>query len=496
MSLARKIFIGIGLALAGLVAVVLVKTWATPSRQISVPPQKPVAVDQAAAAARLGAAVQLRTISSYADPKANLAEFERLHALLEQSFPAAHQVLKKEVVGEATLLYSWAGSDPAAKPIAILAHQDVVPIADGTEKDWAQPPFSGAIADGFVWGRGAWDNKGNLMSVMEAVEMLAASGFKPRQTVYLVFGHDEEVTGQRGAAKVAALFKQRGVRLEFVIDEGLLITHNLVPGVKQPLALIGIAEKGYLTLLLQAKAPPGHSSMPPSRPGQTAIGMMSAALARLEDQQMPAGLRDLSSEMFSTIAPEMDGVNRVVLSNLWLFKPVVEWQLQQAPSTNATVRTTTALTVMNAGNKDNVLPGRAQALVNFRIIPGETSEDVMRHTLLVVGNPNISVEKDPQIAMSEPSKVSRTDAPGYQLINRTLRQLHPDVLVSPGLMTAATDSRYFDAVADNVYKFAPVHAAAADLSRFHGTNERISLANYAELIQFYHQLLRNASAPQ
>ena len=206
---------------------------------------------------------------------------------------------------------------------------------------------------------------------------------------------------------------------------------------------------------------------------------------------MPGAITGLPQEMFETLAPEMSGLNRVLLSNLWLFKPLVQRELQKTASTNATLRTTTALTIFNAGNKDNVLPGQADAVVNFRLYPGDTTDDVIAHTQRVMAVPGLKVTKGP--GWSEASRVASKDAPGYQLINRTLRQLHPDVIVAPGLYIAASDSRYFDVVADDVYKFSPVRAKAEDLKRFHGTNERISTANYAELIQFYHQLIRNAA---
>jgi carboxypeptidase PM20D1 len=488
----RRLFALFGIVVGVLAIVVGAKTLLMPSRQLNVAAVTPVKVDAAAAAARLGAAVRFKTIASTSDLDANGAEFSGLHALLQSSFPKAHAVLQRELVGQYGLVYTWLGSDRSAPAIGLMAHQDVVPVAPGTEGDWQQPPFSGALRDGFVWGRGAWDDKGNLMSMMEAVELLAGSGFKPRQTIYLIFGHDEEIGGLRGAAEVAKLFKQRGIRLQFVLDEGLLITDGVLAGLNQPAALVGVAEKGYMSLLLTASATPGHSSMPPPQAETSAIGMMSAALARLEDRQMPLAVRGLSQEMFETLAPEMSGPNRVFLSNMWLFKPIIEQQLKKGASTNASLRTTTALTVFNAGNADNVLPGRASATVNFRLLPGDSGDAVVAHVAEAVKNPSITIEKVP--GMSEASKVAATDAPGFQLINKTLRQLHPDVIVAPGLMIGATDSRHFDGVADNVYKFSPVRAKPEDLKRFHGTNERISIDNYVELIQFYHQLIGN-SAP-
>ena len=220
--------------------------------------------------------------------------------------------------------------------------------------------------------------------------------------------------------------------------------------------------------------------------------MLSAALARLEKEQMPLEIRGVARETFESLAPEMGGLNRVLLSNLWLFRPLVESQLKTMASANASLRTTTALTVLKAGQAENVLPGRATALVNFRLLPGDTSDAVVDHVVRSIGNPAIRVGRLP--TGSEASRVAATDAPGYRAISRTLAELHPDIVVAPALMIGATDSRHFDSVAANVYKFSPVRASAEDLKRFHGTNERISTANYVEMIQFYHQLIGNASA--
>jgi carboxypeptidase PM20D1 len=488
----RKWLAAFGLVVVAIVIAVGAKTALMPSRQLAVAPATPVAVDAAAASARLAAAVRFKTIASPTDVDANAAAFLGLQAHLQASFPKAHAALGREVIGKYGLLYTWPGSDPQAAPIALMAHQDVVPIAPGTEGDWEVAPFAGIQKDGFIWGRGAWDDKGNLMSILEAVELRVAAGFQPRQTIYLAFGQDEELGGQRGASQVAKLLKERGVRLRWVIDEGMLVTEGAIPGLARPAALVGIAEKGALTLQLTANATPGHSSMPPVQAGSTAIGMLSEALVRLEANQMPFALAGVGRQTFDTLAPEMSGVGRVLLSNLWLFGPIVEAQLKKVPSANASFRTTTALTVVNAGQAENVLPGRATALVNFRLLPGDTSEAVIEHVVRTVADPQIKVER--ASVSSEASRVAATDAAGYRAIARTMAELHPDVVVAPGLMVGATDSRHLDGVADNIYKFSPMRARLEDLKRFHGTNERISTTNYVELIQFYHQLIGNASS--
>ncbi|TAJ61107.1 MAG: M20 family peptidase [Variovorax sp.] len=487
----KRILLGLLLALVALAAVVAVKTWTTPSRQLAVAPAPKLDIDLQAAAKRLAGAIPIRTVSSLDDPAANLAEFDRLHAYLEQNFPKVHATLKKEVVGQKALLYTWTGSDAAAKPIALMAHQDMVPIAPGTEKAWSVDPFGGEIKDGFVWGRGTLDNKGNLFAQMEAIELLIASGFQPKQTVYLVMGDDEEVSGLRGALPIAELLKSRGVKLDWVLDEGLLVLDGVLPGLSKPAALIGLAEKGYATFFLSLDTAPGHSSMPPAH---SAIGSMSAALARLEAHPMPGGIQGVAGQMFGTLAPEMSGINRVMLSNLWLTAPLVEGQLQKSPSSNAMLRTTTALTIVRAGNKDNVLPGRAEAAVNFRVLPGDTIDSVEAHLRKQLGNDEIKIKRYP--GNSEASPVSPTDSAGYRTIERSVRQSFPDAIVAPGLMTAATDSRHFSILSDAVFRFSPFRMKNEDLARFHGTNERLAISNYGEMIGFYQQLLRNASGAQ
>ena len=483
----------LGLAVL-LAAAVAANTLRQGSRQLEVPPAPPLVVDEAGAAARLSEAIRARTVSSQEDPEANADQFRQLHALLQERYPKLHAVAQREVVGGLSLLYTWKGSDPSLPPILLMAHQDVVPIAPGTEGDWTEAPFAGTVKDGFVWGRGAWDDKGNLVAQLEAMEMLAAAGFQPKRTIHLAFGADEEVSGERGAKQIAALLKSRGERLEFVIDEGLLITEGIMPGLSKPAALIGIAEKGFLSVVLKVPATPGHSSMPPPR-GESAIAMMSAALTGLEDRQLPGGIRGVAREMFETIAPEMSGFGRVALSNLWLFGPVVQKQLEAKASTNAMLRTTTALTIVNAGNKDNVLPGRAEATVNFRLLPGDSASAVMGHVhdVAAAAAPGGRFELAALPGASEASPVSPTQSASYRLINRTVREVFPGTLVAPGLMIGATDSRHFTGISEHVYRFSPVRAKPEDLPRFHGTNERISAANLAELIRFYHRLVSQAA---
>jgi carboxypeptidase PM20D1 len=489
----RRLITIIGKGLLLLLAVVIVlagviafNVLSRGSRQLQVAAIPRAAVDAEAAAARLAEAIRFRTISSFEKPDQHAQALRGMQAHIERSFPAFHAAAKREVIGGLSLLYTWEGSDPRARPIALLAHQDVVPVAPGTDKDWQQPPYDGVIADGYIWGRGSWDDKGNLYSMLEAAETLAKAGFHPKRTIYFAFGHDEEVAGTRGAKVIAATLASRGIKLDFVLDEGLLITDGIMKGLAKPAALIGVAEKGYATLVLSAQATPGHSSMPPR---ETAIGMMSAALARLEDHRLPMQIRATVSEMFDTLAPEMNGVNRVILSNLWLFKPLLLREFEKSGPTEAMVRTTTALTIFNAGDKDNVLPGHADATVNFRLLPGDTQETVTDHVRSTVGNDRITIKPFP--GNTDPPPVTGTASASYQTLNRTIREIYPDVIVAPGLMIAATDSRHYAGITDNIFRFSPVRANSEDLKRFHGTNERLSIDGYADMIRFYWRFIEN-----
>jgi carboxypeptidase PM20D1 len=487
----KKLFIGLFAVLAALTAVLLANTYRKGTRQLDVQGVAHVKVDRMAAAERLAGAVRLRTISYDNKPDSAAEEFLKLHQHLEVSFPLVHKALKRELIGGYSLLYSWPGSDPKAKPIMLMAHSDVVPIAEGTEKNWSVDPFGGVVKDGYIWGRGSWDDKGNLLAILEAVETLLAQGFQPKQTIYIASGHDEEVGGERGAKKIAELLAARSVKLDFVMDEGTLITEGVMKGLDKPVALIGVAEKGIMTLSLAAHDEPGHASMPPR---ETAIGMLSDALARLEKNPMPTTIGGVASEMFDTLAPEMRGAGRILLSNLWLFGPLVKHQLEKSKSSNAFTRTTAALTVFHSGNKVNVVPAHAQAFVNVRMLPGDSQQDVIRHTHQVVANPAVKVDRTGMA--SDASPISSTQSASYRVMNATIREVFPGTVVAPGLMVAATDSRHVLPLADHVYRFSPVRANDKDLSRFHGTDERISIENYAQMIAFYHRLIISASHPE
>jgi carboxypeptidase PM20D1 len=486
--LIRRIALVVTVAAVALAGVLFANVLSHDSRQIAVTALAPTPVDATAAAGRLAAAIRFRTMADADDPEASAGAFDALHAHIAASFPAFHAVAKREVIGRHALLYTWEGSDPAAPPAAWLAHQDVVPIAPGTEADWLAAPFEGVVRDGYIWGRGAWDDKGNLFAMLEAADALAQAGVRPKHTLYLAFGDDEEVGGRRGAVEIARTLNARGVRLGYVLDEGLLITDGILKGIDRKVALIGVAEKGFATLALTATATPGHSSLPPRH---TATGVDSAALTRNIARPFPAALGGTARQMFDVLAPEMQFTGRLVLSNLWLFEPLVTYQLAQSPTTDAMLRTTMAPTIFNAGNKDNVLPARAEAIVNFRLLPGDSGEALLARVRAIVGD-RVTVTARP--GNTDPPPVTSPDSAAYRALNRTIREVFPGVVVAPGLMVATTDSRHYAGLTDAIFRFSPVIATQEDLTRFHGTNERISVANYADMIRFYRRLIE-APAP-
>jgi carboxypeptidase PM20D1 len=474
------------LVLAGVLAAVLVvRTAGMSSRQMAVAPAPALALDTLAAAERLAGAVRIPTVS-HSDPAlARTEEFAVLHAYLAAAFPQTHAVLQVERVAGYSLLFSWAGADPSLPPLQLMAHQDVVPVEPGTEVDWTYPPFAGVIADGHVWGRGTLDNKGGLVAILEAVETLLAEGFQPRRTVLLAFGHDEEVGGA-GAVAIAALLEQRRVRPGLVLDEGGLIAEGLVPGLDAPVALIGTAEKGYLSLELEVRGEGGHSSMPAR---QTAAGVLARAVARLDERPFPASLRGATRDMFDYLGPEMPFPQRLAFANTWLFAPLIQRQLAATTSTDAAIRTTIAPTMLEGSPKDNVLPSRAWGVVNFRILPGETALEVTERVRGRIGDPRVSVAVHG--TASEPSPVSPAGGPVFEALHRTIREIFPDAFVAPYLVLGATDARHFTRVSDHVYRFLPVRATGDDLARFHGSDERVSVRDHAVSIGFYRRLVRN-----
>src|SRR5687768_14679280 len=450
-SVLRKAMLLVGTVVALTAAVIVARTALNKSALAAPIPGPGVAIPELAAE-RLAGSLRIRTISHAEPGKTDTAAFPTLHAYLAASFPSMHSTLARETVNTHSLLYTWRGSDPSLKPILLMGHLDVVPVEPGTETKWQRDPFGGVIADGFIWGRGAIDNKSAVVGVLEAIEMLLGQGFQPKRTVYVAYGHDEEVGGSQGARHVAALLNRRGVELEMVLDEGGVIGDGIMPGVTAPVGLVGIAEKGFVTVELSVRGAGGHSSLPPK---QSPVGILSSAIARLEASQMPARLDGATQQLFERIGPQFRLAQRAVFANLWLTRPLVTRKLEGSPTTNAMVRTTTAATVFQAGTKDNVLPTYARALVNFRILPGDTVNGVVAHVRSAIDDSRIEVNIGGAF-QSEPSALSDSGSDGFRRLELAIRSVTPDAIVAPYLVVVVSDSRYFADISENVFRFLPV----------------------------------------
>jgi carboxypeptidase PM20D1 len=478
---------GLAALLAGLL-VLRTLSWRSP--QLVVEPGVHIEV-AGGSIERLAGAVRLATISQPGTRGSDATAFEALRRHLETSYPKVHATLARQIVGEHGLVFTWNAKAATQSAILLAAHMDVVPIEPGTEAQWHHGPFSGDVSAGFVWGRGTLDDKVSLMAILEATEALIGQGFQPRTTVILAFGDDEETGGSGGAARIASLLKSRGIRLDYLLDEGSAITRGIVPGLDRPAALIGLAEKGFASVELSAVSAGGHSSMPPP---QTAIGIVAAGVKAVEDHPMPGKLDGPVAMLFDRLGPEMPFVMRLLLANRWLFRPLIEWRLAGVPATNAALRTTAAATMFQGGVKENVLPAHARAVINFRIKPGDSIESVLAHVKRVVADDRVAIRLIDPAASTPASPESSPNSHGFKIIERTIRQVFPDALVAPSLVIAGTDSRHYQSLADDVYRFTPMVLGPDDTARIHGTDERIAIEGYRDCVRFYTQLLINENA--
>ena len=423
--------------------------------------------------------------------------FREFHEFLRTSFPRVHARLDCEVLGGHTLLYRWKGSDPSRRTdLADVAHRRRPGGIRAPRRTGPTRRSREISRTGFIWGRGALDVKCGALGLLEATERLLDDGFRPSGDVYFALGHDEELGGREGNRRVAEILRGRGVRFRFVLDEGGGLTEGIIDGINGPVAFVGVAEKGYATIRLTALTEGGHSSMPPPH---TAVGMVAAAVARLESNPFPARIDGATAAMLDFLGPEMPWPRRVALANRWLTGGLIARQFAAKPSLNALIRTTMAATVARGGETANVLPKQAEAVVNVRLLPGDTSESALRRIQAEVrrlGFDEKSFTCSMETAHSEPSRVSSTDSDGFRTLQRTIAEVYPGTVVAPGLSMVATDSRHYAPIASDIYRFLPLRVTADDLKRIHGVDERIGIKTYAELIGFLARLIENLSAPE
>ena len=471
----KKVFRFLGLALLVLIAIVLIKTFTLSSKQVPAGSIESVTVAKDVFE-NLSEAVTYKTISFSEDTPPDSTAFYGFHRFLERAFPLIHSKLTLEKINDYSLLYTWQGSDASLKPMILMSHMDVVPVDQPTIGDWEAGPFEGKITQTDIIGRGTMDDKGTLMAVMEAVEKMLEENFSPKRTIYLAFGHDEEVGGPRGAKQIADHLKKQGVQAAITIDEGGFLAEDLVPGIDSPVAMINLAEKGFASFRLIVETNGGHSSAPPE---ENTIGILAQAIVDLEDNQRPYKLVNPVDYQLEYMGPEMPFMQRMAFANPWLFKkPILE-------ALNA--HTTTAPTIIGGGVKNNVIPTVAEATINFRILPGETIESVKEHIVNTVSD---KVRVEEVGFLTNPSPVSSVESENFKILEQTIRDIYPNSIVVPGLVGGGTDARYFYDISDDVYRFYPIKLAPDSMSRFHGIDEKISKENYMEIITFSYHLIK------
>lgn len=431
----------------------------------------------------LSAAVKLQTVSFDKDSPA--APFLEMHRLLASRYPLVHRHLKKETVNQLSLLYTWQGTEPTLLPVAFLAHMDVVPADAG---DWTYPPFSGEVADGFIWGRGVIDMKCQLISLLEAVEVLLASGFTPRRTIYLAFGHDEEIGGGNGARAISALLQERGVRLEALMDEGGGIAGGVAPGIKGLLASIAYAEKSFANVRLEVTARAGHASMPCKN---GAIGILCRAIRSIESHPMPASLEFVRPSI-KALSPHLPFPFGLLFGNLWFTGGLVKLALAQEPVTNAMLRNTIAPTIFQAGYKSNVLPEKASAVLNCRLLPGVDVEELLAHLRQVINDKRVEVTcTDTSAPSRRPVSI---DTPYYHDLETNIADQFGNLPTCPMLMVGASDARHYQSLCDRIYRFqAVVFKTQAD-DRTHGVDERIEIEQLPGMVEFNARMMRSWSS--
>ena len=461
-----------------------------------------IQVDVDSAAQRLSKGVQFPTISNQDREDFDVEAFKGYHEFLKNAYPKVHATLTREELGDPrpySLLYTWKGKDPSLPPAVFMAHLDVVPIAEDSRDQWKQEPFSGAIVDGYIWGRGVLDDKCQVQAILEAAEMKIKEGFRPTRTIMFVFGHDEEVGGPEGAKHIADVLEQRGIKkIAFVMDESAPLVPDLFPGIVGNTALIGIAQKGFLSLELAVKGEGGHSSQPPK---QSNIGILAAAIAKLEKAQFPYRILQAVRHQYRFMGPELPKEKQAMYAAVAFGNDEKTTDLEQAfidemasqQITRAMLHTTLAVTMFNAGIKDNVLPPSATAVVNFRPAPGDTKEKIIEHVKKAIDDQRVTI-KDIS-ASTPPTNIADPYGNGYKMLEKTIRQTWGnDLIVAPFFVIGGSDSKHFQArpFAPDVYTITGIQLESVEeFAGFHGVNERILIEEYGFSIAFFYQMFTN-----
>ncbi len=443
-------------------------------------PALTVCVNSEKATSDLAEMIKCKTISHRDASLDDEAEFERFEMLLPKLFPAVYEKCTFEKVGSRGLLLRWKGKTPDS-PSVFMSHYDVVSVE---ERDWEKPAFEGILDNGVLWGRGTLDTKGTLNGILSAAETLISEGFVPENDIYFAFGGNEEVNGD-GSWGIVQLFKERGITPGMVLDEGGAVCTGVFPGVKEPIALIGIGEKGMVNIEYTVKGGGGHSSSPKAG---GPVARLSKACLNVEKSSFRYTVSQPAAQLFDVAGRHSTFLYRLIFANLWCFGPILGLYAKLVGGEfNAVVRTTTAFTQMEGSKGVNVIPPVARMASNHRIIPGETVESVVAHVRKAVNDDNVQVSV---INGNNPSVVSRTDCEAYERVRSAVAETWTEAIVSPYLMVAASDSRHWGEISDKVYRFSAMALSKEERGMIHGNNERIPVGTVARTVEFFIRMMK------
>ena len=476
----KKIVSILGILLLAIIIFVTIKTITNkPSYNNKLAPLSPM---PEIAINHISAAIQLKTETPNDDYQFDTATFMRYRSFLETSYPLIHKNLQRTIIDSFNYIYEWKGTDTSILPMVLMAHYDVVPVEESAVKLWHAKPYGGEIKENYIWGRGVLDDKSSMISILEASEAQIAKGFKPKQTILLCFGADEESSG-KGATAVVKYFKSLHKKFDLVVDEGGEISTENNKSIKAPIASIGVGEKGYVTLVLTVQKAGGHSSIPASH---TAIDILSNAISKVNNNPMPSKLTPPIEAYLNKISAYNDNFfDKMTLSNLWLFKSLVVNNMSEQPNTNALIRTTLVPTVFNSGVRDNVIPTFATAYINSRILPGQSTKDVYDYVQKIINDTNVKITYYKNY-MTEASPTTDVGSKYYKRVEKVVRSVVKDVVVAPMLMFGATDSRNYREISDGVVNFSPLTNAKG----YHGIDERMLISDFEKCFNFYTLLIK------
>jgi carboxypeptidase PM20D1 len=492
-------------------SVLVVKTITHPFAKLSENQPEPIKVTVSEQSIkRFARGLQFATVSFIDSSENDFAVYDSFRVFVRSSYPRVFAALSDTLINGHQWLLHWKGKNAALKPLLFMSHYDVVapgdydhdesfmgqnmfdftqtnaPLPTEEFRGWAYAPFSGAVTEGRIHGRGAIDMKSVAFSLLEATDTLLAQGFTPERDIFIALDPDEEVGGLRGAAHLAAYLKNKGLQFETIYDEGgIVATPGTAEGINQNIAFVGMGEKGVVGFRIKVKGTGGHSSMPPL---ESAAGRAAVIMQRLETNQFKQRLIEPTQDFLNVAGAGMGFTGRLAIANQWLLGGMLMKQMAKNPQANALTRTTTAITMLKGSDGNNVIAPVVEIIINFRILPGETSEDVLNHIKKACEGYEVEIDA-PRIPV-EPSKLSPANGRGYEIINEAVEKLYPGTLVTPYLTIGATDCKHMGDLSERIYRFMPALLNPYEQRSIHNFNEYLSIENYGRMISYYSYLMR------